>query len=149
MRSKSLQLLFAGAALAALVSAAIGVASQSTPSRSLLALSKRNHTLAIVDLNTLQVVARAPAGEAEPQAAVDKAQVRAMVAAGWELDTQGFSHAEQARRQPGLFSLRGPPSAVKTAVRLSVTARLKTVPLRSRKLKLTHYLKNLPVALAS
>jgi YVTN family beta-propeller protein len=35
---------------------------QSAPSRSLLALSKRNHTLAIVDANSLQVVARAPVG---------------------------------------------------------------------------------------
>jgi YVTN family beta-propeller protein len=38
------------------------VVAQSTPSRSLLALSKRNHTLAIVDPNTLQVIARAPVG---------------------------------------------------------------------------------------
>jgi YVTN family beta-propeller protein len=38
------------------------VAAQSTPNRSLLALSKHNHTLAIVDPNTLQVVARAPVG---------------------------------------------------------------------------------------
>jgi YVTN family beta-propeller protein len=37
-------------------------AAQSTPNRSLLALSKRNHTLAIVDPNTLQVIARAPVG---------------------------------------------------------------------------------------
>jgi YVTN family beta-propeller protein len=35
---------------------------QSTPQRSLLALSKRNHTLAIVDPATLQVIARAPVG---------------------------------------------------------------------------------------
>ena len=35
---------------------------QSTPQRSLLALSKRNHTLAIVDPSTLQVIARAPVG---------------------------------------------------------------------------------------
>ena len=41
---------------------AIGVVAQSTPSRSLLALSKRDHTLAIVDPKTLQVVARAPVG---------------------------------------------------------------------------------------
>ena len=35
---------------------------QSTPQRSLLALSKRAHTLAIVDPATLQVIARAPVG---------------------------------------------------------------------------------------
>jgi len=60
MRTKNPQSLVAGAALAAFLSAAIGVVAQSTPSRSLLALSKRNHTLAIVDPNTLQVIARAP-----------------------------------------------------------------------------------------
>ncbi|MBZ5653582.1 MAG: YncE family protein [Acidobacteriia bacterium] len=48
--------------LAALVSAATLVVAQASPSRSLLALSKRNHTLAIVDPNTLQVIARAPVG---------------------------------------------------------------------------------------
>jgi DNA-binding beta-propeller fold protein YncE len=62
MRSKIPQLLFAGAALVVFLSTAIGVVAQSTPSRSLLALSKRNHTLAIVDPNTLQVIARAPIG---------------------------------------------------------------------------------------
>lgn len=40
----------------------IGAVAQSPPARSLLALSKRNHTLAIVDPNTLQVIARAPVG---------------------------------------------------------------------------------------
>ena len=49
MRSKNPQSLVAIAVLAVLLSAAIGVVAQSTPSRSLLALSKRNHTLAIVD----------------------------------------------------------------------------------------------------
>ena len=39
-----------------------GTFAQATPSRSLLALSKRNHTLAIVDPHTLQVIARAPVG---------------------------------------------------------------------------------------
>jgi YVTN family beta-propeller protein len=53
---------FAGAALAILISSAIGFAAQPTPRRTLLALSKRNHTLAIVDPNTLQVIARAPVG---------------------------------------------------------------------------------------
>src|SRR5947207_2860718 len=48
-----------------IVAAALGsflCAAQSTPQRSLLALSKRDHTLAIVDPNTLQVIARAPVG---------------------------------------------------------------------------------------
>src|ERR1700732_4487962 len=62
MRPKNPQLLGLSAALAAFLSAAIGVVAQSTPSRSLLAISKRNHTLAIVDPNTLQVIARAPVG---------------------------------------------------------------------------------------
>jgi len=62
MRSKNPQSLAAVAALAALLSVATGAVAQSTPNRSLLALSKRNHTLAIVDPNTLQVVARAPVG---------------------------------------------------------------------------------------
>jgi YVTN family beta-propeller protein len=62
MRFKSPQLPVAVVVLAALLSAAVGVGAQATPSRSLLALSKRNHTLAIVDPNTLQVIARAPVG---------------------------------------------------------------------------------------
>jgi YVTN family beta-propeller protein len=62
MRFKTSELFFGGAALALSASAAIGVVAQATPSRSLLALSKRNHTLAIVDPKTLQVIARAPVG---------------------------------------------------------------------------------------
>jgi YVTN family beta-propeller protein len=63
MRSKNPQSPVAGATLAALLSAAaIGVVAQSTPTRALLALSKRNHTLAIVDANTLKVMARVPVG---------------------------------------------------------------------------------------
>ena len=62
MRSKNPQSFVAGAALAALLSAAIEVVAQSTPSRSLLALSKRNHRLAKVDPKTLQVIARVPVG---------------------------------------------------------------------------------------
>ena len=57
-----LQLFFAGVSSIAFCAATMGVAAQSTPNRSLLALSKHNHTLAIVDPNTLQVVARAPVG---------------------------------------------------------------------------------------
>src|ERR1039458_4989026 len=62
MRSQRFQLPFAGAALAVFLSSAIGLAAQSTPGRTILALSKRNHTLAIVDPSTLQVIARAPVG---------------------------------------------------------------------------------------
>src|ERR1017187_1223892 len=62
MRSKVPQLLFAVVAVAPFLFAASGVVAQPTPKRSLLALSKRNHTLAVVDPNTLQVVARAPVG---------------------------------------------------------------------------------------
>jgi YVTN family beta-propeller protein len=62
MRFNTSQMLFPGAALAVFLSTAIGGIAQSTPSRSLLALSKRNHTLAIVDPNTLQVITRAPVG---------------------------------------------------------------------------------------
>ena len=39
-----------------------GACAQTTPSRALLALSKRDHALAIVDPKTLQVIARAPVG---------------------------------------------------------------------------------------
>ena len=61
MRSKTSQFLCAGALLAFLFLAAHGTA-QTTPNRALLALSKRNHTLAIVDPATLQVIAHAPVG---------------------------------------------------------------------------------------
>ena len=50
------------AILAGLICAPDPVVAQSTPQHTLLALSKRNHTLAIVDPNTLQVIARAPVG---------------------------------------------------------------------------------------
>src|SRR5262249_40344964 len=39
-----------------------GAAQSNTPQKALLALSKRDHTLAIVDPATLQVIARAPVG---------------------------------------------------------------------------------------
>lgn len=45
-----------------LLCGAFTTAAQSTPQRSLLALSKHDHTLAIVDPTTLQVIARAPVG---------------------------------------------------------------------------------------
>lgn len=54
--------LFSGGLLPVLFCVAQLATAQSTPQRSLLALSKRNHTLAIVDPATLQVVARLPVG---------------------------------------------------------------------------------------
>lgn len=62
MRSNTPHLLYVGAALALVFSAAIGVVAQLTPSTALLALSKRDHTLAIVDAKTLKVIAHAPVG---------------------------------------------------------------------------------------
>src|SRR3954469_21948556 len=46
-----------------LVFAATNTAAQSTPARSLLALSKADHIMAIVDPATLKVIARIPVGE--------------------------------------------------------------------------------------
>ena len=62
MRTRSTTLMISSAALAAFCCSAFTGAAQSTPRRSLLALSKRNHTLAIVDPDSLQVIARAPVG---------------------------------------------------------------------------------------
>ncbi len=60
MRSKTPAMRSAVVALS--ICLAITVVAQSKPTRLLLALSKRNHTLAMVDANTLQVIARAPVG---------------------------------------------------------------------------------------
>jgi len=49
-------------AVAALLSASQVALGQATPKESLLALSKRNHTLAIVNPATLEVIARVPVG---------------------------------------------------------------------------------------
>jgi YVTN family beta-propeller protein len=62
MRLKSTRLQFCGVLLLALFSVVHMSAGQSTPQKSLLALSKRDHTLAIVDTEALQVVARLPVG---------------------------------------------------------------------------------------
>ena len=62
MLSSSIPTLISRAALASLFCATITCAAQSTPARSLLALSKHNHTLAIVDPTTLKVIAKAPVG---------------------------------------------------------------------------------------
>jgi len=62
LRSRLTQLLIPGTAVAAILGASLVGAGQSTPQRSLLALSKHDHALAIVDPATLQVIARAPVG---------------------------------------------------------------------------------------
>lgn len=62
MKSKLPRFLLAATVFAGLLCLAPAAVAQSTPPRSLLALSKRNHTLAIVDPVTLQVIARAPVG---------------------------------------------------------------------------------------
>jgi YVTN family beta-propeller protein len=50
------------ATFAGLICAPVAVVAQSTPQRTLLALSKREHSLAMVDPATLQVIGRAPVG---------------------------------------------------------------------------------------
>jgi len=62
MRSKTHTTILASAALASSLFSPIGGAAQTTPRQWLLALSKRDHTLAIVDPETLRVVARVPVG---------------------------------------------------------------------------------------
>jgi YVTN family beta-propeller protein len=49
--------------LVSFIYSAVEAQAPSTPNRSLLALSKANHTLAIVDPVTLQIIARIPVGE--------------------------------------------------------------------------------------
>ncbi|HVU83867.1 MAG TPA: hypothetical protein VHC50_03445, partial [Puia sp.] len=55
-------LMTAGFALATLMLLSAACTAQSTPHRALLALSKANHTLAIVDPASLKVVATVPVG---------------------------------------------------------------------------------------
>lgn len=63
MRCKSIEPLFVSAVSGICLCATLGAAAQSsTPHKTLLALSKRNHTLAIVNPATLQVIARVPVG---------------------------------------------------------------------------------------
>lgn len=61
-RSRLARTLLSASGLALFLWAAQECTAQSTPLRSLLALSKSNHTLAIVDPATLRVIARAPVG---------------------------------------------------------------------------------------
>jgi YVTN family beta-propeller protein len=56
------QVLICIAALVSFLGASITVAAQSAPQGTLLALSKKDHTLAMVDPSTLKVLARAPVG---------------------------------------------------------------------------------------
>jgi YVTN family beta-propeller protein len=62
MRFRMSKLLGVGLALGFLLYSVPPVAAQPTPQHSLLALSKANHTLAIVDPATLKILARAPVG---------------------------------------------------------------------------------------
>ena len=62
MRFILTRLCIPGAVLASLLCAVTENVAQSTPQKSLLALSKRDHTLAIVDPATLKVSAHAPVG---------------------------------------------------------------------------------------
>jgi YVTN family beta-propeller protein len=61
-RCKWTLVLVAGAALTLLLGSTHPASAQPTPRRSLLALSKHNHTLAIVDPGSLRVIAREPVG---------------------------------------------------------------------------------------
>jgi YVTN family beta-propeller protein len=62
MRSRSIQFIIAVAVLLSLTFKTLPLEAQAAAQQSLLALSKRNHTLSIVDPATLQVIARAPVG---------------------------------------------------------------------------------------
>ncbi len=62
MRTAMCRLLFVATTLGAALCPAIGAGAQSTSPGFLLALSKRDHSLAIVDPHTLKVIGRAPVG---------------------------------------------------------------------------------------
>jgi YVTN family beta-propeller protein len=62
-KSHLLRLITMNVFLVIFISSAMRCKAQSTPARSLLALSKANHTLAIVDPATLKVIARIPVGD--------------------------------------------------------------------------------------
>src|SRR5450631_3050634 len=62
MRSETHQLLLRTAALAFFLSVTVQALAQSMPTQFLLALSKRDRTLAIVDAKTLQIIAHVPVG---------------------------------------------------------------------------------------
>ena len=72
MHDRSLNLILSSAVLVCGLVASNRIAAQATPQQSLLVLSKRNHTLAIVDPATLKVVATAPVG-ADPHEVIASA----------------------------------------------------------------------------
>ena len=72
MHQRSMNLILASAMLALGLVAAKRIVAQPTPQQSLLVLSKRNHTLSIVDPATLKVVASAPVG-ADPHEVIASA----------------------------------------------------------------------------
>src|SRR4051812_9368983 len=63
VKRNMLRLIVINVILAVLISAATSCDAQSTPTRSLLALSKADHMLSIVDPTTLKILARIPVGE--------------------------------------------------------------------------------------
>ena len=63
MKNLKFRLIAVNVFLVIFIYAATECKAQSTPRRSLLALSKTNHTLAIVDPVTLKVIVRIPVGE--------------------------------------------------------------------------------------
>jgi YVTN family beta-propeller protein len=63
VKSRMFRLIAVNVFLVTFIYAATECNAQSTPRRSLLALSKANHTLAIVDPATLNIIARIPVGE--------------------------------------------------------------------------------------
>src|ERR1700719_787608 len=73
MRYRVIKLLIGGTALRIFLCTPLaGIAQSSTPQKALLALSKHNHTLAIVDSASLQVIARVPVG-ADPHEVIASA----------------------------------------------------------------------------
>src|SRR5262245_58174303 len=63
LRRPLLQLIVEIVLLAAVLTLSIDCSAQATPRRSLLALSKANHTLSIVDPATLKILATIPVGQ--------------------------------------------------------------------------------------
>ena len=63
MKCDNLPLIFISIFLSTGIFSVTDCNAQSTPKRALLAISKANHTLAIVDPNTLKIISRIPVGE--------------------------------------------------------------------------------------
>src|SRR5687768_18572351 len=62
LKCNTIRLIAVNVFVVTLLFSTVGCNAQSTPKRSLLALSKANHTLAIVDPTTLKIIARIPVG---------------------------------------------------------------------------------------